>query len=265
MIKFSNKSILTLAFTFIAIAFMAQSSGYMGKRLSVGYGFYASPGLIGSSGATPLNMLHEAYLEVAAKRKFSVGFSARFYNAVYGNNRYVSVYSTNSSSVDQIDDNPSGSTNIKGRNYMLYFKFFGQNYVAPWGRYFILGASINTFQSSYDPNDMRVKVGTYYNYPISDYKYSYFSNFGAREQTYAKFDVLLGFGRSRVIANRVIVDYGYNVNLLAMALTLFDAPDDNILESDGLTPSNYIEKTSAARIRGVNRFNLFLKVGILLF
>ena len=252
----------TLIFT--CTIFFAQSTGYMGKRLSTGYGFYASPGLVGSSGATPVNILHEAYLEVVAKRKFSIGFSARFYNAVYGNNRMMSVYNYSSSSINQIDENPSGSTAIKGRNYMLYFKFFGQNYVAPWGRYFILGASVNTFQSTYDPNDMKIKVSTYYNYPISDYKYSYFSNFGAREQNFTKFDVLLGFGRCRVIANRITLDYGYNINVMALALTLFDAPDDNILDSEDLMADNYIEKTSAARVRGVNRFNVFLKVGVLL-
>ncbi len=265
MIKFNNKSTITLAFIFTAVVLMAQSAGYMGKKLSAGYGFYASPGLIGSSGATPLNMLHEAYLEVAAKRKLSIGFSARFYNAVYGNNRQVDLYSYTSSSINQIDDSPTGQTHIKGRNYMLYFKFFGNNYVAPWGRYFILGASVNTFQSSYNPSDMRIRVSTYYNYPISDYKDSYYSNFGSTEQTFAKFDVMLGFGRCRIIANRITLDYGYNVNLMALALTLFDAPDDNIFESDVLTPSTYIEKTSAARVRGVNRFNVFLKVGVLLF
>ena len=243
----------------------AQTPGYTGKRFSAGYGFYTSPAFIGSGGESAFNALHEAYLEYAIKKKVSMGFSARFYNAVYANTRMVQVNPGYSSSFNQIDDNPSGVTNIKARNYMLYFKFFKSNYIAPWGKYFILGASLNTFTSVHDPNSMKVRIQSYQNYPVSAYESSYYFNFGAIEQEFVKFDVVLGFGRSRIIANRVILDYGYNINAVALALTLFDAADDRVLSDDPLYPAEYIEKTSSARIRGVNRFNVFLKVGVLLF
>jgi hypothetical protein len=258
MAKFNHKNSLTVVLVLVSVALISQSSGYLGKRFSAGYGFYASPGYIGSRGLTSVNMLHEGFIEVAAKKRISIGLSARFYNAAYGNTRYVDVLTSNSSKFRQLDDNPSGQTNIKGKNYLLYFKFFRQNYVAPWGRYFILGATVNTFQSSYNPNEMTIRV-------LENKTYSDYSDFGFTKQNYTRFDLMLGFGRCRIISNRVTMDYGYNINLMAMALTLFDVTDDDPFDSDELTPAYYIEKTSAARVRGVNRFNVFLKVGVLLF
>jgi hypothetical protein len=260
-----DKKIIVIIFLFCYLLVVGQNPGFYGRRVSVGYGILASPAWIGSSGHTPINLLHDVHIEVAAKKRLSIGFSTRFYNAVYGNGRIVQINSNYSSDYSQIDESPSGTTQIKAINYMLYFKLFGANYVAPWGRYFTFGATINTFKSTYSPSEMYVKTEQYLNYPISGYVYGKYSNFGSTEQSFARFDVMLGFGRSRVIAKRVIIDYGYNINLMALALTLFDAPDDNVFAENYLYPSEYIEKTSAARVRGVNRFNLFLKVGILLF
>lgn len=267
-----NLKIIVVFITVISCSnnLFSQSSGYMGKRVVAGYGFYFSPGIIGSRGETPLNILHEGYLEFAASKRFMLGFSARFYKAVYKNNRYVDfvTYNTGSSYSNQNYDVPSGSYDIKAINYMVYGKIFHNGYVAPWGRYFTFGLTLNTYNATYNPSVMKIFVSdSYYDYNTSTYVHNdkYYSNFGPKTQSFKKLDVLLGFGRSRIIANRIVVDYGYNINVLAMALTVFDAPDDNIFEDENLTSRYYIEKTSAARVRGVNRFNLFLKVGILLF
>ncbi len=249
----------------IASSLHAQIPGYKGKRVTAGYGFYASPGLIGSRGATPVNMLHEAYIEGTTATRFMVGFSARFYNGIYSNGREVQLFNVfGSHTPTQMSDNPEGSYKISGRNFMLYGKLFSQNYVAPWGRYFLFGVTLNTFETTYEKSNMRILVDN------NDYGYQnstqyYFSNFGSTLQEYKKVDVCIGFGRSRIIGNRVILDYGYNVNLFALAFTLFDAGDQGLPDSDVLSPDIYIAKTSASRVRGINRFNLFLKVGILLF
>jgi hypothetical protein len=262
--------ILFVIVIFSANVMFAQSPGYMGKRFVAGYGFHFSPGYIGSKGLTPLNMLHEGYLEFAASKRFMIGFSARFYNSVYKNGRSVefNTYNVSNSYVNQNYGVPIGSYDIKARNYMLYGKIFHKNYVAPWGRYFMFGVTLNTYDATYDPSVMNILVtDNYYDNYTNNYVHNnlYYTDFGPKTQSYKKIDVMLGFGRSRIIANRVVIDYGYNINVLAMALTVFDAPDDNVLEGTTLTSDYYIEKTSAARVRGVNRFNLFLKVGVLLF
>lgn len=264
---FFTACIISFCFTKVVAQ---KTSGYMGKRFVTGYGLYASPGFVGSGGETPLNILHEGWVEYATAKKFMVGFSARFYNAVYSNGRNIdatrSYYYSNAnsySSYSQTFPSPAGTYDIKAKNYMLYGKVFSGNYLAPWGRYFMFGATFNTFKSTYDPSKMYVELQEYgSNY---DYKIVRFSNFGPKEQSFSKFDISFGFGRSKIYGNRIVIDYGYNMNLFAMALVLFDAPDDNILGNEELLPAEYIETTSAARIRGVNRFNFFCKVGVLLF
>ena len=270
-IKVMNKYRIVFAIVFLSNVILAQSSGYMGRKLVAGYGFYFSTGYIGSNGATPLNMLHEGYLEYATSKNFCLGFSARMYKAVYENGRSVDIryydpYNSNyyyGYNGDSYTDVPSGYYRISAVNYMLYGKVFSRNYVAPWGRYFTFGVTLNTFKTRYDPYVMNISI----------YDYNYYSNtpavrytdFGPIEQSFKKLDLMIGSGRSRIIANRVVIDYGYNINLLAMALTVFDATDDNILFDENLKSNDYIQKTAAARIRGVNRVNLFLKVGFLLF
>ena len=263
---------LKFIFTFCAIVvafnhLSAQKTpGYMGKRFVAGYGIYLSPAYIGSKGESILNNLHEGYVEYATAKRFMVGFSARFYKAVYANGRYVNVNGSgySSSAARQIDEHPQGTYDISGRNYMLYGKLFYSNYLAPWGRYFTFGATINTFKASYDSNKMKVSMMSADSY-YSSYDYFSFTNFGPKEQSFSKFDISLGFGRSKIYGNRISVDYGYNINCLALFATLFDAPDDNIFGENQLSASEYIEKTGAARVRGVNRFNFFCKVGVLLF
>jgi hypothetical protein len=246
-----------LLILFTACAF-SQSPGYMGKRFVVGYGLYANPRLMPSGGGYGINLLHEAYLEFAMKKSVSVGFSTRFYNGMYTNSRAVSTNGYG----NQIDNHPNGFTNIKGRNYALYFKFYKRNYVAPWGKYVLVGATINTFKTTYDPDNMYVNVSDYYN---GQKQSGYLSDFGPTTQSYSRFDIMFGRGRNRIIANRITLDYGYTVNIIGLSAALFDAEESGFLDSDYLNMSNYIEKTSAARVRSINKFNVFLKVGVLLF
>ncbi len=258
------KFVFSILIIICSVTCFAQTPGYMGKRFVVGYGINASPRLVASGGKAGINLLHEGFIEFAMKKNVSVGFSAKFYNTMYANTRDVKVFDYSSSSIDQLNNNPTGFTSIKARNYALYFKFYKENYLAPWGKYFILGATLNTFESTYDPDNMYVSVSAR-DYSTYDYTNTYYSDFGSTTQSYKRFDIMIGNGRSRIIGNRVILDYGYTINLLALTATVFDAPDDNIGDSNYLSMSEYIEKTSAARIRGVNRFNVFLKVGVLLF
>ena len=95
-----------------------------------------------------------------------------------------------------------------------------------------------------------------------------YSDFGPQKQNFTKFDFLFGFGRTRIVANRIIFDYGFNVNFFAFMTGFFDTVD---LGNDGAffdkTPDalKYMDKTNGWRLRGFNRFNAFLKVGFLLF
>ncbi len=256
-----NRLLYTLVLILSTAYAFSQAPGYMGKRFVLGYGLYANPRLTASGGSRGVNLLHEGYLEFAMKKTISVGFSARFYKAMYTNTRNVNALDYYSSYSSQLDQSPNGFTNITGRNYALYFKFYKRNYVAPWGKYVLLGLTLNTFTSSYDPDNMYVTTSNNYN----SKEYIYRNDFGPTEQSYKRFDIMFGNGRNRVIANRITLDYGYTLNLIALTTAVFDASDDPIIDADSPVMSDYIELTSAARMRSVNKFNLYLKVGVLLF
>jgi hypothetical protein len=276
---------LFIVLCFTASFLYSQSPGYMGKRLVVGYGFYFSPALFGSDGAgktiigrgngnaengtIALNILHEGFLEYALSKRFMLGLSAKFYKTTYDNNRSISAnlkvvdqynYSTNYS----YSGAPEGLIHISGVNYALYGKLFNRGYIAPWGRYMIFGINVKTYTCTYNPDEMYIPYKTYNN-SYGSVPPSY-SDFGPLKQKYTKYDILFGFGRTRVIFNRVTLDYGFNTNIIALFSTFFDV----VTESDGIfnstpTGDKYISAGSPWRVRGVNRFNAFLKVGVLLF
>jgi hypothetical protein len=235
------------------LAGFSQVPGYMGKRFTAGYGIYASPGYIGSRGLTPVNLLHEVFMEFAAKKKFSVGLSAKFYNAVTPNWQYAMANGVSSNNYQPILGNPEGNTTVKGLNYMLYGKFFKRKYLAPWGKYFILGLTLNMYTTIYDPNQV------YMSYQTNTNASGYFTEFGPTKQSFTKCDVLFGNGRSRIIADRIVLDYGYVINIWSMTSNVINAmEDDSYVYAD-----EYIGTMGTQRAKGVNAFNVFLKVGYL--
>ncbi|PBQ31971.1 hypothetical protein CNR22_09380 [Sphingobacteriaceae bacterium] len=243
----------------------SQAPGYMGKRFSAGYGIYANPAFnsIGRGFSdNAFNTLHELFIECALDKKFSLGLSAQFFRYKYNNKAgvmldqaYQSVYSLS------INSHPSGSYLLKGRNYKLYGKFFKDRYLAPWGKYFTLGISLNQSIVSYNPDEMGVAGETRVeSFVTGEYVYQdyFYNDFGPTRQTYKSVDIFFGNGNSRVIANTITLDYGYTIGCLAMTQMFIDALDLN-----EITPDNYIERTAKNRSAAVNRFNFYLKIGYL--
>ncbi len=259
---------------------VAQVPGYMGKRFVAGYGFYFSPALIGTNGlgasiigtrdgnaetgTIAFNSLHELFAEYTVGKKLSLGLSARIYRSAYDNNRTLTVDGsfTDPYGYQQTysaSGHPDGLYHIRGVNYLLYGKLYFGKFLAPWGRYFMFGPSLNTYSTNYSPDEMKILAKGYGNNNV------FFSDFGPQQQRFVKFDIMAGLGRSRILANRICLDYGFNVNIIALYSTLFDATGESLFDSSYPSQYNYIQKTSPGRVRGVNRFNAFIKVGVLLF
>lgn len=262
----------------------SQTPGYIGKRFNAGYGFYFSPTIQGSNGAgksilgrskgnaedseLAFNTMHEGYFEYALTKRFSLGISGKYFKTTYDNGLDIYGYTTfqnSSGGTEQISfyGTPNGLYTIKGINYLLYGKLYNRRYIAPWGRYMIFGINIKSFNTIYNPDEMYLDRGafnsSYYNSLNAPTK---FSDFGPLKQHYTKFDILAGFGRTRIVANKIIFDYGFNTNMFSLLTTFFDAigPDSFIDKVDNTT---YIKRTSAFRVRNLNRFNVFIKVGYL--
>lgn len=261
-------------------AFSQLGPGYLGKRFQAGYGFNFSPALLGSNGAgesivgrgnviggdMAFNSMHEGFFEFAFKNRTSVGFSAKYYKTTYDNRTtaYINNFDPSYNNYYVYDYYPSGYYTIKGMNYTLYFKFFNKRYVAPWGRYFIVGPSLNTYKCSYDPSQMYLTYTSSYTSPPT----RRFSDFGLQDQSFMRGDILFGWGRSRIAYNRITIDYGVNFEIIALGFTLWDLIGENpidIISGNRTTNLNYMEITSRSRVREVNRVNLFLKLGVLLF
>lgn len=256
--------------------FSQLGPGYLGKRFVAGYGFYFSPALFGSNaseasifgrgnavgGDMAFNSQHEGFLEFAFKNRTSVGLSCKYYKTTFDNSTQAEGYGLPTNTYVN-DAPPSGFYYINGLNFALYFKFYHKRYVAPWGRYIILGPSINTFKCFYDPATMYMK-----GYDNNTYKEVVINNFGPQGQQFIKGDIIFGWGRSRIAFNRITIDYGLNFQVLSASQIIFDISGYSVgdfFSGYRITNLDYIERTSKRRVREVNKFNVFLKVGVLLF
>ena len=274
------RKFLSYLFIFFATIAFAQAPGYLGKRFIIGYGAHISPSLTNGnahnktiighqingsaeSGSFAFNYTHEAFMEYALSTRFVLGFSCKFYKTTYDNGLNISNSSYyNSTNQYTINENVEGYYSIKGTSLCLYGKLYNKRYVAPWGRYIIFGPVINLYKTSYDSTIMYQTQTNYYTNEISKV-----SKYGELNQSFTGFNIIFGWGRSRIIANRITLDYGINMQLFSV-MSLFT---DQLFNSSSSkfstkrTSDNYIEKTSGERIRGLNRINAFLKVGFLIF
>lgn len=270
-------AIYTIIFILSLTSASAQAPGYLGKRFILGYGANFSPaftnpnnnnqtiiGHLGEKGSAETGMMafnytHEGFIEYATSAKFMVGFSGKFYKTKYDNGLSVgSNYNYNYSA----DSDVQGYYDISGKSFCLYGKLYGSRYVAPWGRYLIFGPVLNLYNTTYDSNVMYQNAEVY-NPNTGAVNFGKISNFGAKEQSFTGFNIMFGWGRTRIIADRITLDYGLNMQLFSV-MSLFT---DFIIDESSSKRTNllYIEKTSGKRIRGLNRANAFLKVGFLIF
>lgn len=261
---------------------LSQNSGFMGKKFVIGYGFNASPAIfgatknnetligtnfLGSTGtadndALVFNSAHEINVELVISPKWMICTNVKTYLTGFDNrvklNEFVNTI--------QYNGDIKGYYTIRGYNFGVYAKYFGSRYVAPWGRYMFFGPVINFSQSSYDPKIMNIKakIGqNYYNgsYYVNQTKDTLYSDFGPKNQTFKRFDIMLGWGRSRVISKKIVVDFGATMQAISLGLILFDGI--NISSNKYISRNDYIEKTEKSRVRSFNRFNVFLKIGYL--
>ncbi len=274
--------IVIFIFSFSLNLFSQKAPGYMGKRFVLGYGFTFSPVTLGTNengntlighsaghtnkGWLAFNTFHEGYLEYALKTRIMIGASVKFYKTIFDNystikvNNAVIYNPTTGTSFYSyaLENNPQEYYEITGINYCLYFKFYHDRYVAPWGGYFFTGITINTSACFYDPKIMRLKMDN-----NGSYTPLYLTNFGEQGQFTARPDVVFGFGKSRILFNRFTIDYGCSAQLFALFSSFWDAIEKDPFSLTTPSNDNYIQVTTPGRIRGANRLNAYIKLGIL--
>jgi len=220
----------------------AQVPGFMGKRWHLSYGLNGSPSFANANLQNRfLNTIQELQLGYVTREKWELDAVVRSYRTIYDNKETVSGR--------QVVQN---YYRIANTSFGLVFKHFKKNYVAPWGAYFMFGPVLNIVTSSYDQYMHVVSRVNNHDTLMSD--------FGPQTQRFYKVDALFGWGQQRILSSHFLIDYGFNCQLLAL-LNDFEFLD--FTKSKTYSRSNYIEETSAKRARGMNRFNVFLKLGFL--
>lgn len=229
-----------------------QAPGYLGKHVTMGYGFYFNPAFnsaLYNYSNSSVNILHEFFLECATGTRYSVGASVRLYNYTYNNAQMVDIPDSRYY-VLTYKAKPEGSYDISGQNVQIYAKRFKSGYLAPWGKYLSFGLVVSHYKTTYNPNNMRVLVRD---------GNTYIPDFGPPTQSRTGADLLLGGGNSRIFSNRFVVDYGYTVNFLAAARVLYNVFDF----FRDTSPPDYIRRTAAKRVAAINRLNFYFKLGYL--
>lgn len=238
----------------------------MGKKITLGYGFNFNPAFTAYSigyGDKFFNVQHDFFVEGVIAKKIALGASLKLYKSSYNNTSTIDLYRL--PVPEKFNDirhgykNPEGKYTIKAKNYAVYLKFFKDNYIAPWGKYRILGLTLNTYETSYDSSTMYLRFLNFngnYKAPPDTFQHGYF---GPSTQNYKYPDLLIGGGKSRIFANSVVIDYGYTLNFVGVLLAVLDAPD-----GDGRADYlDYIKVTSGSRVRRINRFNFYFRVAYL--
>lgn len=220
----------------------AQVPGFMGKRFHLSYGLNVSPSFANANLQNRfLNVIHEGQLGYVTGVNWELDALFRSYKTIYDNQQEL----TGGKTVENYYR--LGNTSLG-----LVFKHFKNNYVAPWGAYFMFGPVLNIVTTNYDSYMHVVSRVNNHDTLIGD--------FGPAQQRFYKVDAMFGWGQHRIFAGKFLVDYGFNCQLLAL-LSDFEFLD--FTNSKIYSRSNYIEETSAKRARGMNRFNLFVKLGFL--
>ena len=237
----------------------SQGPGYMGKKTIVGYGGHFNPVTFGATannktlfgndngsaktGYFRLNFSQELFLERALSKSWLLGASVKYLRTGYDNRAVLN---------SQLQ-RPNDYYEINAFTYTLYFKKYGRQYTAPWGRYFMMGPCISVMRSKHDEYMHILQTVNNHDTLITD--------FGSDSQKHYRVDLLVGTGMNRVLFNRVTLDFGFNFQVIALLYTI-----ETVLPLYSSTypkQEEYISETIKSRVRGANRFNVFIKVGYL--
>lgn len=234
-----------------------QAPGYMGKRMVAGYGAHLNPVTYGSTvnnksltgsqrgssekGYFRLNFAQELFFEGATSKRSVTGISIKYLETGYDNRASVNEHGTN----------PSYYYKIKVLTITPYLKSCFRRYLAPWGKYFIVAPVINVIRSEHDAYMNISKTVNGHDTLITD--------FGPDNKKYLSADLLMGFGNTRVLFNRITLDYGFHFQAISTLAILEPLLDWN----PSYDQEEYINGTIKKRVRAANRFNVFIRIGYL--
>ena len=191
------KHILLYILLFTGLAGFCQVPGYMGLKFSVNYDAgLMHPIIVGRTGTLPM-LYHNVSVDYVVTRSVSIGVKYCFmtYNAP--------------AEVGQFEGSDFNNQDYKGRYtqhtvaFMVKRFFRNRGFIAPVGRYMSFGLY---YQYATDRSATTFVNGNnaVYDHSPAPTGFKGTANYGG---------FILGVGRNFIVANRMIIDFGGNINV----------------------------------------------------
>lgn len=215
------KKIVSLLFLFSSITLSAQITGYMGKRVSVGYSNLFSPSIerVSNSSYAPelkikrLNVSHLLDLNYVIHYRKALCFSFSYLGSKIGNNSVVYEYLHNYKFTESENNAKSSSL-----GFSIGIKLFKRSFVAPLGPYVKWEGLVLLNSIKYEPY-------TYTKVNRSNNTYTYeTTSYGAGEFKSNGLGIAFSFGQQRVFFDKLLVDCGIRA---AAVITMTDYLSSN--------------------------------------
>lgn len=213
-------------FLCISVSASSQVSGYLGKRLMIGYSNYLAPALYGpganadaSSGTIGLNTTHCANLDFVIKTRTVLCLSLQKSNTgVVPSNLTEEIYdgfNTYNFVTYYYSPKPYKPMQLSSTNIALGFKFFQSGTIAPVGKYKKLELLFMMNKLTYSNTAFQY----YDTYNSSAGLTS--KKIGKGVYTYKTLAIAYTMGRSRVLFDRVVLDYGLRIGVVPEPIITF--------------------------------------------
>lgn len=258
------KQIFIFSFLLSFTLSYSQVAGYMGKRVALGYSNYfmlAGLGPTYESRDVGFNTTHCFNAEVSIKKRTNLCLSFQMmktgvddhqnfeYNTIdqFGNSQnYTYRYSS------------AKPMKLVSNNVSIGFKFFGRAYIAPVGKYKKLELLLLLNDLTYDKTAFTgTDNSTYGTVPPA-------RSIGTGNYNYKTIAIAYTIGRQRVIADRIVLDFGTRIGIVPAGL--IPLTDDLYISLiNDQSPENLFKFDTYARQLRFQLINFHIGIGFLAF
>jgi hypothetical protein len=244
-----------------------QTPGYMGKHLTIGYSNNFFPALIGPTAKSQdvgINATHSFNLEYTIKNRTNLCVSyQRLKTGVDFNyelsEEYVDQYGSYENALYRYRPKSRLPSQLISNNICLGLKFFNSGALAPVGKYRKFELVLLFPKLTYESNAFVAETYSY-NY---DTTYTLKKNIGTGEYSFKSFALTYTFGRQRVLFDRIVLDYGFQLGVHPIGMLSYINSDLEFTTSSNV--GSYSRALTNQRLLRYESFNFHIGLGLLAF
>lgn len=226
-----------------------NAPGYMGKKGLLTYNLGFLPGMDYNYQPTITDAHYLQYTRAFTRNKaFEISYI--HYGIKHDIDRYYNAFNYEGSSSSYYElTNIYGAYKISGNDLGISLKFYNKNWIAPIGKYHQLGVRL-----------MNYTITDNYTYMKKVNFFGFEENIKLEPETKNKqsLGIVYGYGSSRIVNNKFVIDYGFQYNFIVSTLYPADEPY-NIITEDEL-----FRKSSNRRIFYNQMFKLKIGIGLVI-